>query len=109
MSRDFPFLCIDCGMNLFLEWFTVHDRIWRETGLRTHGGCLCIGCVERRIGRTLRAEDFADVENNKPTSMLSDRFLDRLGFTFGAVDEDGNEVTREEAQPWILECDNPPP
>ena len=109
MSPDFPYHCLDCGMNLFLEWFMVHDDVWRATGLARSGGTLCIGCVERRVGRTLGPDDFTAVDNNKPTALLSDRFLDRLGYAFGAVDGDGNELTREEAQPWILECDNPPP
>lgn len=105
----FPRWCLDCEMNLFLEWFTVHDDVWSQTGLARHGGCLCIGCVERRIGRRLTADDFPATENNRPDEMLSDRLLNRLGMQLVCEDADGNQLAREDAQPWIRDYDNPPP
>src|SRR5262245_20938878 len=78
-------LCVDCGVNTasgflnrketelaFLvhgetitqhvgdesEVYTVKREVWRATGLEGMGGCLCIGCLEKRIGRRLKPRDF---------------------------------------------------
>jgi len=109
MKPDFPRHCVDCDMNLFLEWFTLHDHVWRRTGLESNGGCLCIGCVERRISRRLLPEDFQSTENNQNYRFMGERFLDRVGVGLVWYHEDGREVPREEAQPWIGDCENPPP
>src|SRR5215467_2350570 len=77
-------LCVDCGFNTapgFLsrverqkafkangrciqetidsnsEVYTVRDSVWQRTGLEP-GGCLCIDCLEKRLGRRLNSEDF---------------------------------------------------
>jgi hypothetical protein len=39
---------------------------------------LCVGCLERRIGRTLCAADFADAVVNDPEGDISDRLRQRL-------------------------------
>jgi hypothetical protein len=40
---------------------------------------LCVGCLEARIGRTLRASDFTKAPLNDPDKhRMSDRLLDRL-------------------------------
>lgn len=105
---EFAYYCIDCDMNLFLEYFTVNDDVWAQTQLGRTDGFLCIGCVERRIGRRLRPGDFPSTRNNRPHEMLSDRFLSRLGHELVFEDVDGNRVAREYAQPWIRDYDNPP-
>jgi hypothetical protein len=77
-------LCVDCGVNtapgcptkkemelafalrgkaeiLFTaesEVYTVTPEVWRATGLEDWDGCLCIGCLEQRIGRRLKPKDF---------------------------------------------------
>jgi hypothetical protein len=77
-------LCVDCGVNtapglksrveleLALtandsaevrinensEIYTVRDKIWKKARMEPVGGCLCIGCLEKRIGRELRPTDF---------------------------------------------------
>jgi hypothetical protein len=64
--------CIDCGTDtLPIEWgpraeyFIVTDEIWAAAGMTKTGGCLCIGCLEARIGRQLTASDFpADIPLN---------------------------------------------
>jgi len=79
-------LCVDCGVNTapgsptrkemelafalygeakaYLtdesEIYMVKDEVWRATGLDGMGGCLCIGCLEKRIGRRLKPGDFPD-------------------------------------------------
>src|SRR6516164_5932789 len=76
--------CIDCGYNTnpgapprelaeFLmnrdgevpmtltpdsEIYAVKNRLWKAAGMEPWGGCLCVGCLERRIGRRLRPKDF---------------------------------------------------
>jgi hypothetical protein len=79
-------LCVDCGINTApgcptrketelaitlhgnaenvitdeSEIYTVKDEVWRASGLEGWGGCLCIGCLEKRIGRRLNPDDFPD-------------------------------------------------
>jgi hypothetical protein len=40
------------------EIYAVRNRVWSEAGMEPYGGCLCIGCLEKRIGRRLRPKDF---------------------------------------------------
>lgn len=40
------------------EVYMVRDKIWKDAGMEGYGGCLCIGCLEKRIGRRLRPKDF---------------------------------------------------
>src|SRR5215475_4640415 len=40
------------------EIYTVGDAVWKKAGMEPMGGCLCIGCLERRLGRKLRPKDF---------------------------------------------------
>jgi hypothetical protein len=79
-------LCVDCGVNTApglrtrvemetafragadsvnmtftdqSEVYTVKESVWKRTGLAPYGGCLCIGCLENRIGRKLTPKDFS--------------------------------------------------
>ena len=40
------------------EVYMVRASVWKKTGLEEWGQCLCIGCLERRIGRRLKPKDF---------------------------------------------------
>jgi hypothetical protein len=43
------------------EWsevYYVKPAVWQAAGMDDFGGCLCIGCLEQRIGRTLVPKDF---------------------------------------------------
>jgi hypothetical protein len=40
------------------EVYIVRDAVWRAAGMEPWGGCLCVGCLERRLGRTLTPRDF---------------------------------------------------
>jgi len=77
-------LCVDCGINTApglpdgltaireieatgesqstfddkSEVYMVRDSIWKKAGMKPFGGCLCIGCLEKRIGRRLKPKDF---------------------------------------------------
>jgi hypothetical protein len=41
------------------EVYAVKTAIWKQVGMRAWNGCLCIGCLEQRLGRQLRPKDFA--------------------------------------------------
>ena len=41
------------------EVYMVKPAVWKAAGMRGFDGCLCIGCLEMRIGRTLVPNDFA--------------------------------------------------
>lgn len=40
------------------EMYIVHPRVWKAAGMKPWGGCLCIGCLEKRLERTLTWKDF---------------------------------------------------
>jgi hypothetical protein len=99
-------LCIDCGVNTHpgtlsgpemrialalngevdvhhteeCEVYSVRNTVWKQAGMKPWGGCLCVGCLEKRIGRRLRPKDFdrhdAEVWARLP---CTDRLLDRRG------------------------------
>jgi hypothetical protein len=58
------------------ELYAVRNRVWKKTGLKTWGGCLCVGCIEKRIGRKLKPKDF---ERDHPFNSLpgTRRLLER--------------------------------
>ena len=60
------------------ETYIVHEHVWKAAGMEPHGGCLCIGCLEKRIGRRLIPDDFPDHPFNNRLPGTS-RLLDRRG------------------------------
>lgn len=60
------------------EVYTVKDAVWKRAGITQLGGCLCIGCLEKRLGRRLMPKDFdwSDALNTVPGT---ERLLDRQG------------------------------
>jgi len=77
--------CVDCGVNTapglsnraeMEAWFNaghqsieqtydnrsevyfVRAVIWQRAGMEPFGGCLCIECLEKRLGRQLKPKDF---------------------------------------------------
>jgi hypothetical protein len=98
--------CIDCGFNThpgapprelaeFLmnrdgtvpmtftedsEVYRVRNKVWKAAGMEPWGGCLCISCLERRIGRRLRPKDFEPGHPlNFPELPCTDRLRNRRG------------------------------
>lgn len=70
-----PPYCRDCAVEVQpdtppnsydWQWYMVHDSVWAQTGLHPNGGCLCIPCLEARIGRLLTPGDLKDVGVNHP-------------------------------------------
>lgn len=45
-------------INSDFEVYTVRNKVWKAAGMEPFGGCLCIGCLEKRLGRKLRPKDF---------------------------------------------------
>ena len=80
--------CCDCGLgcNVAGEWYAVRDTVWelawrgrRKWWHHLPGQTvLCIGCLEKRLGRTLCASDFTDAPVNFPDGDISDRMRQRL-------------------------------
>lgn len=66
------------------ECYMVTNDVWAAAG--NPQGCLCIGCLERRIGRQLTRADFTDAMMNDLAitdvdyawSWRSERLRDRL-------------------------------
>jgi hypothetical protein len=62
--------CLDCGADTTpcterddpipgtWEWYGVRTEVWRAARMKPKGGYLCIGCLEKRLGRQLVAADF---------------------------------------------------
>jgi hypothetical protein len=40
------------------EVYMVRESVWKKAGMEPFGGCLCIGCLEKRLGRKLKPKDF---------------------------------------------------
>ena len=40
------------------EVYIVRDSVWKAARLAPMGGCICIGCLEKRLGRRLNPKDF---------------------------------------------------
>jgi hypothetical protein len=73
-----PPLCADCGVDTCpvdrgfrAEFFMVHDEVWAAAGMGA--GYLCVGCLERRLGRQLTPGDFTACELND-LAVADDRY-----------------------------------
>ena len=40
------------------EVYQVRAPIWKQANMEPFGGCLCVGCLEKRLGRRLKPKDF---------------------------------------------------
>lgn len=88
--------CEDCGVGTFTagEYYMVRDELWEQAwaGRRKpwHSlgrEILCIGCLEKRIGRTLKRSDFPDFPVNDPEQDdISDRLRARLTADSGGLE-----------------------
>jgi hypothetical protein len=81
--------CVDCAVGTIRagERYVVRNEVWKEAwaGRRKPWHALpgqqvlCIGCLEKRLGRTLTTCDFTDAPiNDLNSERISDRLLDRL-------------------------------
>lgn len=75
--------CRDCSVDTSAidEYYMVNNEVWESADADPEGH-LCVGCLERRLGRTLTASDFTDLPiNTTPTSKRSPRLLSRLAMS----------------------------
>ena len=82
MSRR-KFLCVDCKVDTgkIGEHYFIRTDLWLKA-MRTIRGMLCIGCLEKRLGRELRKSDFTDAFINSPEfEPKSQRLMERLNAT----------------------------
>lgn len=76
------FNCLDCGVdtNAINEYYMVTYTVWHAAMGGDMRGMLCIGCLEKRLGRRLQRSDFSEHMDRMSLFVgLSDRLKDRLG------------------------------
>jgi hypothetical protein len=56
-NRDPEIVC-EIRIDDQCEIYTVRSAIWAKAGMEPFGGCLCVGCIEKRLGRRLKPKDF---------------------------------------------------
>ena len=72
--EPWPWLCSDCGVDCaeIRESYMVQDELWPPDA-----SVLCVGCLEKRLGRRLGPDDFRASGGWRDSSM-SERLRDRL-------------------------------
>ena len=60
------FFCKKCNIDTLeiKEYYMVKNEIWKKVNPELTG-MLCITCLERKLGRQLKSEDFTDCLLNK--------------------------------------------
>jgi hypothetical protein len=79
MSRK-KWMCLDCREDTgkMREHYFVKTDVWMKV-VGSIYGMLCVGCLEKRLGRQLVADDFTDAHINNPRLYdMSDRLRSRL-------------------------------
>lgn len=74
------FLCLDCGIDTgkIKEFYFVTTEIWLQA-VDSANGMLCIGCLEKRLGRILDKEDFPNITiNSVRFNDKSQRLMSRM-------------------------------
>jgi hypothetical protein len=94
------------------EHYLVRDDVWQQAGMppgtadSDHdlavvggGGCLCVGCIEKRLGRLLTIDDFVPITLELLKECQSTpRLLSRVGVAFMAVAND--PLPEERVKHW---------
>lgn len=86
-------LCLDCNVDTApctgkrgcrhkgkWEYYMVTDEVWHAAmsgESNPFSGYLCIGCLERRLGRELTPADFSDYPINEPSPWDTERLAAR--------------------------------
>jgi hypothetical protein len=76
--------CLDCGVNVIEagDYCMLDNKIWEgELGPREDDN-VCIVCVEARLGRKLKPDDFHGLQSVEGFGW-SDTLVDRRGFSGG--------------------------
>lgn len=83
MDDNSNFICLDCSVSTLdnKEYYMLKFGLWKLIHPK-NSGMLCIGCVEKRLGRTLTSSDFLDCPLNdmkrEVIGFASDRLYNRL-------------------------------
>jgi hypothetical protein len=130
MKRKYNTLCIDCGTetqprNHIGKYgqFLVTDKVWRAAGMpkatidpwtmEIHGGggCLCISCIEKRLGGALTPAAFMPVRLDLYfwrlragwyTPRLAARLEELIAVALRAISEGGEAAQRKKARrAWL--------
>lgn len=77
MSRSSAWTCVDCDRSTrkLLEYYMVVDSVWAQVG---SPNMLCIGCLERRLGRPLTQSDMLSAPVNWTPHMPRSEQLTRI-------------------------------
>jgi hypothetical protein len=81
LRKKMCFHCLDCreDTKAIGEDYMVTNELWLSVVNDYDGGKLCVGCIEKRLGRELRTEDFTVVPLNNPRyGTKSERLKSRL-------------------------------
>lgn len=74
-------LCAGCGVDTsqIKEHYFLNTELWLQVNNGEERGMLCIGCVEKRLGRQLNSFDFPHVHINNPRRYaMSTRLYNRI-------------------------------
>lgn len=73
--------CLGCGVSTAKdgvnEYYMVQAAVWHEAHPKRKG-MLCIGCLEKRLGRRLTPEDFTSAPINSIKEWHSERLRSRI-------------------------------
>lgn len=100
--------CKDCGVDTgnmptelagrdrrihYSEFYSIKNSLWKKAKGGSDDYYLCVGCLERRIGRPLRGRDFTKFPVNYlkywDTPRLIDRKLDGIAVLLQILDAQG--------------------
>lgn len=72
--------CVDCNVDCMeiAEYYMVTDACWKRAGMGPYDGQLCIGCIEKRLGKQLTPRNFTDCPLNWRNALLPDYASPRL-------------------------------
>ena len=79
MSRQ-KWFCLDCGVDTgkISEHYFIKTPLWMSL-VGSDKGMVCVGCLEKRLGRKLNKNDFTQCYLNDPKrNNMSERLLSRL-------------------------------
>lgn len=72
-------ICVDCPRDTKHEHYFVNNEVWFGLAKMPECGMLCVQCLEKRIGRKLRADDFTNAHINDPKkNMMTDLLRSRI-------------------------------
>jgi hypothetical protein len=76
------------------QWYIVYPDVWAAAGLKFTDGCLCIPCLEQRLGRVLTAADFPPAPINDPDAHPNTPYLHALKQAVAELHPEGDWLKR---------------